>query len=64
METFRVLQYGKPLYIHELLSAYQPTVTLRSQRQNRLAVPTTLNRTVLASRVSQNYAPTIWNNLE
>jgi len=32
-----------PLHIHELLSAYQPTVALRSIGQNRLAVPITLN---------------------
>jgi len=44
-----------PLYNHELLSTYQPTVALRSlgqKTQNRFAVPTTLNRTVLVSRAS------------
>jgi len=52
-----------PLFIHGLLSAYQPTVALRSVGQNRLAVPTTFNWSVLASWVFQNYAPKIWNDL-
>jgi len=41
------------LYIHGLLTAkkyYQPTIKLRSLGQNRLTVPTTLNRFILASR--------------
>jgi len=51
------------MYIHKLLSAYQLTVALWSSRQNRLAVPASLNRIVIASRAFQNDAFTIWNVL-
>jgi len=44
-----------PHYIHGLLSAYQSTVALRSFRQNRLTVRTTLEKAFLASRAFQNY---------
>jgi len=48
-----------------IVSAYQPTVTvaLKSLSHNRLAVPTKLTKTFLASRAFQNYAPKIWNDL-
>jgi len=61
--TLKAFQYTMPLYTYGLLSAYRSTLALGFWGQNRLALPTTLNRTVLASRAYPNYAPRIWNDI-
>jgi len=48
--TVKALHYTLPNYIYSLITPYQPTVALRCSGQNRLTLPTTSNRTVLARR--------------
>jgi len=61
--TFKTLEYNTPSYLRSLLSVYEPTRSLRSSGQNQLTVSTDFNKTVLACRAFQNYAPKLWNSL-
>lgn len=59
--TFKTLHFGKPSYLSELLSLYQPSRKLRSSDANLLAVPDI--RTSLGRRSFSFAAPSIWNSL-
>ena len=59
--TFKVLQYGQPSYLADLISFYKPTRTLRSSDSLLLAVPDI--RTAMGRRSFSYAAPTVWNAL-
>ena len=63
MLTFKALTMGAPMYLRDLLIIHEPSRVLRSAGSNRLVVPTTNNKTMLAGRAFQNYAPKLWNGL-
>ena len=61
--TFKAIVNSQPSYINELISVYKPSRQLRSSNEHRLVLPSRDNRTVLAGRAFQNYAPKVWNSL-
>ena len=56
--TFKVLQYGQPSYLADLISFYKPTCSLHFLL---LAVPDI--RTAMGRRSFSYAAPTVWNAL-
>src|SRR6266496_2261474 len=66
LTTFKALtNTASPSYIRDLINVYEPGRSLRSSSANQLVVPSAKdhNKTVLASRAYQNFAPNLWNNL-
>jgi Reverse transcriptase (RNA-dependent DNA polymerase)/Endonuclease-reverse transcriptase len=61
--TFKALSTNSPPYIRDLIVPYSPHRALRSSTENRLTVPMHNNKSALASRAFQNYAPKVWNAL-
>jgi hypothetical protein len=59
--TFKTIHFGKPFYLADLLSPYQPSRNLRSSISNTLIVPDI--RTSVGRRSFSFAAPTIWNSL-
>jgi hypothetical protein len=59
--TFNAILFRSPIYLSELLTVYDPIRELRSTGTFKLAVPR--NKTNLAGRAFQNFAPRIWNDL-
>ena len=59
--TFKVLQFGKPSYLADLVTLYRPSRTLRSTNSFLLSVPK-IHSTV-GRRSFSFAAPTIWNSL-
>lgn len=59
--TYKALHGEAPVYISDLLTAYQPGRNLRSAQQYLLVVPRT--RTNWGSRAFSVAAPTLWNSL-
>ena len=59
--TYKSLPVAQPTYLHLLLQQYQPTRSLRSGRQNLLALPTLSSE---FGRHAPSYcAPSVWNKL-
>lgn len=61
--VYKSLHGLAPQYICDLLSAYQPTRTLRSSSSGRLVEPRTRLKTV-GDRAFSTYAPRSWNKLD
>ena len=61
--TFNAMCSSTPVYIRDLLSAYEPTRALRSSGTNLLVIPSSNNKTALDGKAFQNYAPKLWNSL-
>jgi len=59
--TFKILHFGKPSYLADLVSFYQPSRTLRSTNSLLLSVPNI--RSAVGRRSFSFAAPTIWNDL-
>ena len=59
--TFKTLQSGKPSYLSDLVSFYNPSRSLRSSDSFLLTCPDI--RTALGRRSFKFAAPTIWNSL-
>ena len=59
--TFKILHFGKPSYLSDLVSFYQPSRTLRSTNSLLLSVPSI--RSAVGRRSFSFAAPTIWNDL-
>ena len=60
--TFRILHIGKPFYLAELVSLYQPSRNLRSASENFLFTPDI--RSNHGRRSFSFAAPTVWNSLD
>ena len=59
--TFKVINSGKPSYLAELITSYQPSRCLRSRGTNLLSVPNI--RSSIGRRSFSFTAPTLWNSL-
>ena len=59
--TFKIINFGKPSYLAELLTSYEPTRTLRSSGTNLLSIPDI--RSSMGRRSFSYSAPTLWNSL-
>src|SRR6267154_2282520 len=59
--TFKTLQNQQPAYLHDLLTPYVPTRSLRSSDKHLLVVPST--KLVQSRRSFLHAAPTVWNSL-
>jgi len=62
MYTFKALQGIVSQYLEELVVPYQPTMSLQSESETFLAVPTTRGVTH-GNRCFRKAAATLWNNL-
>jgi len=59
--TYKSLPVAQPTYLHLLLQQYQPTRSLRSGRQNLLALPTLSSE--FGRRAFSCCSPSVWNKL-
>src|SRR5579872_103681 len=59
--TFKIIHSGKPSYLAELLTPYQPSRSLRSSGTNFLTIPDI--RSSIVRRSFSFIAPTLWNSL-
>ena len=59
--TFKVINFGKPSYLDELITSYQPSRNLRSSSTNLLCVPDI--RSEIGRRSFSYSAPKLWNSL-
>jgi len=59
--TFKVIHFGKPSYLAELITSYQPSRNLRSSGTNLLCVPDI--RSEIGRRSFSYSAPKLWNSL-
>jgi hypothetical protein len=61
--TFNTLQNKSPSYLHNRLSIYEPTRTLRSSGTNLLSTPSTVNQLADGKKAFYSCAPAVWNSL-
>ena len=59
--TFKVINFGKPSYLAELITSYQPSRSLRSSGTNLLSIPDI--RSSIGRRSLSYAAPQLWNSL-